>query len=75
MESADGIAWRLADKPHVLDFSLTWEHGTTERFERLEMPKLYLEDGAPHTLYLAAKPESARDANSFLVAIPLRRPR
>jgi hypothetical protein len=53
----------------VKDFSITWDDGATEQFERLEMPKLHLENGRPKTLFLAALPQGAK--RSFLVALPL----
>lgn len=72
LESADGLTWRIAKNPLVKDFSITWDDGSTQRYERLEMPKLYLERGKPRTLFLAAKVENAPAARSFLVIIPLR---
>lgn len=70
LESRDGLAWRIARNPLVKDFSIKWSDGSTELFERLEMPKLHLESGRPRTLFLAALPQGGRQ--SFLVALPLR---
>jgi hypothetical protein len=70
VESDDGLAWRLAAKPLAKDFRIEWEDGAAEDFERLEMPKLHLENGVPKVLFLAAK-NAGSSAASFLVAIPL----
>jgi hypothetical protein len=72
LESDDGLAWRTARNALVKDFSITWDDGVTQRFERLEMPKLYLEQGRPRTLLLAAKLEDQPAARSFLIVMPLR---
>lgn len=69
LESADGFTWRTAAHPLVKDFSINWTDGATEQFERLEMPKLYLENGRPRVLFLAALPQGGK--RSFLVALPL----
>jgi hypothetical protein len=53
----------------VKDFTLRWQDGARQTCERLEMPKLHLEQGHPRTLFLAAK---AGAEPSFLVAVPLR---
>jgi hypothetical protein len=72
LESDDGLSWRTARNPLVKDFSITWDDGATQRFERLEMPKLHLERGRPHTLFLAAKLDNQPAARSFLIIMPLR---
>jgi hypothetical protein len=69
VESDDGISWRLARHALVKDFTLRWQDGAKQTCERLEMPKLHLEQDRPRTLLLAAK---AGAEPSFLVAIPLR---
>lgn len=70
LESEDGLKWRTARHALVKDFSITWEDGRTEQYERLEMPKLYLEGGRPRVLFLAALERGAKQ--SYLVALPLR---
>jgi hypothetical protein len=52
--------------------SAAWGDGATQRFERLEMPKLHVVRGRPHTLFLAAKLENQPAARSFLLIMPLR---
>lgn len=68
-ESPDGRAWLPSRHPLVKDFSIAWADGTREKFQRLEMPKLLIEDGRPKLLSLAALP--AGGTVSFLVLIPL----
>lgn len=69
IESADGISWHLARHALVKDFTVRWEDGVTQAFERLEMPKLHLESGRPKTLFLAAKAPGPEP--SFILSIPL----
>lgn len=71
LESPNGLDWDLAAQPLVTDFHLRWDDGSASRFERLEMPKLYLEDGKPKVLFLASLPET-KSAVSFNLALPLR---
>ncbi len=67
----DGFDWKLSKKhPLVLEFKILWEDGEVQRFRRLEMQKLYFEDGKPKALFLAALPVGTRD--SFGIAIALR---
>jgi hypothetical protein len=61
---------RLAPNTLVKDFSGRWNNGTTQRYERLEMPNPHLERGRPKTLCLAAKPTG--EARPFLLSVPLR---
>ncbi len=68
-ESPDGRAWRPARHALVKDFAIAWADGARQEFERLEMPKLLVEDGRPRLLSLAAKARGATE--SFLVVIPL----
>jgi hypothetical protein len=71
IESADGLQWGPSKHALVMPFRLTWEDGRTESFERLEMPKLHIEDGRPRVLFLAARRAGKPDAPSYNVAIPL----
>lgn len=72
MESPDGLAWKLAPHTLVKDFTVTWDDGARQKFERLEMPKLHLERGRPKVLFLAARAEGVPAASSFLLAVPLK---
>jgi len=73
MESPDGLDWHTAAHPLVTQFALDWDDGTHQQFERLEMPKLFLEKGRPRVLYLAALPAGEAAEHSFNIAVPLRR--
>ncbi len=68
-ESADGLDWKPSSHTLVKDFSITWEDGVRQEFQRLEMPKLLLENGQPKLLSLAAQPVKSQE--SFLVLLPL----
>jgi len=68
-ESPDGRSWRPAKHSLVKDFSVRWDDGTRQKFDRLEMPKLLFENGRPTILALAALPEGAKE--SFLLLVPL----
>lgn len=73
MESPNGLDWHISPDPLVTEFALNWDDGTHETFERLEMPKLFLEKGRPRVLYLAALPSDDPTEHSFNIAVPLRR--
>ena len=72
MESPDGLVWKFARHILVKDFFITWDDGTAQQFERLEMPKLYLENGRPKVLFLAARAAGDGVTPSFLLAVPLK---
>ena len=61
----------MEEKRLVTELRLLGDGGSKQRFSRLEMPKLHLEDGRPRVLFLAARPEDDPDGLSFNVAIPL----
>ncbi len=69
-ESRDGLDWQPSRNCLVKDFSITWVDGKRDEFQRLEMPKLLIENGRPKILSLAAKP--VKGDESYLVIIPLR---
>ena len=72
-DSPDGYAWRPAKHPLVQDFAIRWEDGSQQDFERLEMPKLLIENNQPRILSLAALEQGAKE--SFLVLMPLNIPK
>ncbi len=72
LESSDGLDWRLSNHQLVTKFELMWDDGSAQKFSRLEMPKLYFENGKPRVLFLAALPSDEPEEHSFNVAIPLR---
>jgi len=50
-----------------------WDDGVHQELARLEMPKVYLQNGRPAALMLAALAENDKDpqAHSFDLVIPL----
>lgn len=68
-ESPDGRSWSPSRQALVKDFTIAWDDGKQQDFERLEMPKLLLARGRPALLSLAARPAGAQ--HSFLILIPL----
>ncbi len=73
MESPDGLNWSISNHSLVKDFSIEWDNGVHQELARLEMPKVYLENGRPVALMLAALAENDEDpqAHSFDLVIPL----
>jgi hypothetical protein len=68
-ESPDGRTWKPSHHVLVQAFDLDWTDRGRERYQRLEMPKLLIENGQPALLSLAALPENS--PVSFLVLIPM----
>ena len=71
LESPDGLAWERSKHLLVTAFQLDWDDGSTQHFERLEMPKLHFENGKPRVLFLAARTAGDPAAVSFNIAVPL----
>lgn len=71
-ESPDGISWRPSNHSLVQDFSIRWDDGIEQVFERLEMPKLLMENHQPRILALAALEQGTKE--SFLIIVPLSSP-
>lgn len=70
--SADGLDWKVAEHPCVLQRKVTWADGSEQSFHRLERPQLWLENGVPIVLFCAAE-ETKEKKHSFNVHLPLRR--
>lgn len=68
--STDGMDWKLAKHPLVSGLEIKWADGTIQPVLHLERPQLYIENGSPRALLLAADTEEAR-GHSFNVQIPL----
>lgn len=68
-ESEDGLNWQLAKNALVHEFHIDFSDGTQMDFERLEMPKVYMEDGKIKALFLAAKPVGV--SKSFSIVLPV----
>jgi hypothetical protein len=63
------LDWKKAKNDLVTTFQITWDDQTTQDFVRLEMPKLYLENGKPKVLFLAGLPVGFK--YSFNIAVKL----
>jgi hypothetical protein len=72
LESSDGVNWTPSAHPFVEDRTIIWNDGAEKKYSRLEMPKIYLEKGFPRVLFLAARPVSDSDENSYNIAVPLK---
>ena len=75
-QSQDGLTWKVADHPMVLNRRVTWEKGRAkpQSFHRLERPQLWLENGIPKVLFCAAE-ETKQKKHSYNVHIPLNIPK
>lgn len=72
-ESMDGITWDKAKHFEVSDKTVTWEDGTTTKFDHLERPQVFLENGEPVALLCAADTIDANNIrHSFNIQIPLK---
>ncbi|WP_282117234.1 glycoside hydrolase family protein [Cellulophaga baltica] len=71
-ESEDGIKWDKAKYFEVSDRTVTWEDGTRTKFDHLERPQVFVENGAPVALLCAADTIDANNVrHSFNIQIPL----
>lgn len=68
-ESDNGLDWHLAKHSLVHKFHLDFTDGTSMDFDRLEMPKVYMENGKVKAIFLAAKEKGI--AKSFSVVLPV----
>lgn len=68
-ESQNGLDWKLSENSLVHKFNITFKDGENLEFDRLEMPKVFLENGKVVALFLAAKPKGAED--SFSIVLPV----
>jgi len=59
-ESSNGYDWKLSDHPLVHQFSITFNDGETMEFDRLEMPKVYLENGKLKALFWQPSPREKK---------------
>jgi hypothetical protein len=71
LESKDGITWIRSANSFVKDRKIIWDDGHVQYFTRLEMPKIYLDNGKPKVLFLSALPDDDPEEHSFNVAVPL----
>ncbi len=67
--SPDGVDWKPALHPLVSKLEVRWADGSTEQMMHLERPQLWMRNGRPALLFLAA--DTSR-VNSFNVHLPLK---
>ena len=68
-DSYDGLNWNLSKNPLVHRFTINFSDSTSMDFERLEMPKIYMEKGVVKAIFLAAKPVGVD--KSFSIVLPV----
>lgn len=68
-QSKDGSNWHRAAKVLVADLSLLREDGHLDEFIRLERPQVWLENGEPRVLFLAAAKDLKHSMN---IHVPLK---
>ncbi len=71
-ESRDGLDWKPAEHPFVSSIQINWRDKGIQKLHRLERPQLWLDNGVPAVLFLAAF-EKGNDHN-YNIHIPLRNP-
>jgi len=67
-ESEDGLEWKPSQPVLVSPPEITWADGEVENLDHLERPQVWLDEGKPSVLFLAAK----KGDESFNVHVPLR---
>ena len=71
-DSKDGIAWNKAKNFEISDRTVTWEDGTTTKFDHLERPQVFIENGKPVALLCAADTIDENNVrHSLNIQIPL----
>ena len=71
-ESEDGFKWNVSENELISDLWVEWENGVKEKMSHLERPQLYIEEGVPVALLVAAdKVENGRINSSYNIQIPL----
>ena len=72
-DSKDGLDWQPAKHHEISDRTVTWEDGTTEQFDHLERPQVWIENGVPVALICAAdRIDDNKVRHSFNLQIPLK---
>ncbi|WP_017446929.1 glycoside hydrolase family protein [Gayadomonas joobiniege] len=71
-DSENGIDWQPGKYFKVSDLVINWEDGSQLKLDHLERPQVYLEDGKPVAIMLAADTKDNNNVrHSFNVQIPL----
>ncbi len=72
-DSEDGIKWNQGKYFEISDKTVTWEDGTTTKFDHLERPQVFIENGEPVALLCAADSINVNNVRqSFNIQIPLK---
>lgn len=72
-ESKDGLDWKPSDPVLITKPQIQWLAGQSPSpISRLERPQLYIEDGKPLVLFVAAKDKSG---HSYNIPIALKSPK
>ncbi|NIJ45929.1 hypothetical protein FHR24_002400 [Wenyingzhuangia heitensis] len=72
-DSEDGIKWDKAKNFEISDKTVTWEDGTTTKFNHLERPQVFRENGEPIALLCAADTIDTNNIrHSFNIQIPIK---
>lgn len=72
-DSEDGIHWNQGKYFEISDRTVTWENGNTTKFNHLERPQVFMENGEPIALLCAADSIDVNNVrHSFNVQIPLK---
>lgn len=72
-DSDDGISWNQAKHFEISDKTVTWEDGTTTKFNHLERPQVFIENGEPIALLCAADTIDVHNVrHSYNIQIPLK---
>ncbi|MEX0320845.1 MAG: glycoside hydrolase family protein [Puniceicoccaceae bacterium] len=71
-DSLDGLDWKEGKYFEISDRSLQWEDGEVQKFDHLERPQVFIENGEPIALLCAADIYDENNVRqSFNVQIPL----
>lgn len=72
-DSNDGIDWQKARYFKISERVLEWENGTIQKYDHLERPQVFIENGQPIALLCAADTIDVQNVrHSFNVQIPLK---
>lgn len=72
-DSEDGITWNKGKYFDISDKTVTWEDGSTTKFDHLERPQVFIENGEPVALLCAADTIDVNNVrHSFNIQIPLK---
>ncbi|SFC02904.1 Glycosyl hydrolases family 43 [Algibacter lectus] len=72
-DSEDGIKWDQGKYFEISDRTVVWEDGKTTKFEHLERPQVFMENGEPIALLCAADSLDVNNVrHSFNIQIPLK---